>query len=115
MDTDTLEIPQDTIDRVDRGARYLDQDQPGWHDRIDLDTLDMNNVERCVLGQLGTFYSGNLIQWRISNEATIEWLDERGFWILDYKVDDDGKGVKTYRQLTVEWTRLIEQRRDRLN
>lgn len=39
-------------ERVDRGARFLDEKEPGWWDKIDLETLNMKNCYLCILGQL---------------------------------------------------------------
>lgn len=39
-----------------KGAALLDEEIPGWADRIDLPTLDLGSCTRCVLGQL--FSSG---------------------------------------------------------
>jgi hypothetical protein len=49
-------------ERVERGAEYLDEDWPDWPERIDLETLDLNGGDRCVLGQLfGGFREGREI------------------------------------------------------
>jgi hypothetical protein len=34
------------------GATLLDERMPGWHDKIDLDRLDLASEKTCVLGQL---------------------------------------------------------------
>ena len=39
-------------ERVQSGARLLDEKMPGWHDLIDIDRLDLENTENCVLGQV---------------------------------------------------------------
>ncbi len=38
--------------RVARGATLLDQERPGWYKEIDLDLLDMEGGDVCVLAQL---------------------------------------------------------------
>jgi hypothetical protein len=37
-----------------RGAKLLDKEMPGWHDKIDVGRLDMQSGCNCVYGQLGT-------------------------------------------------------------
>ncbi len=37
---------------VANGAALLDEHLPGWHERIDLDTLDISSCDKCMLGQL---------------------------------------------------------------
>ena len=45
--------------RVERGAAYLDEIDPGWYRRIDPDTLELSSGRACVLGQLhGEFRRG---------------------------------------------------------
>ncbi len=45
--------------RVQRGAEYLDDVDPGWHRRIDAETLELEDGRHCVLGQLhGEFQLG---------------------------------------------------------
>lgn len=41
-------------ERVAAGAAYLDDREPGWWERIDMDRLDMSAECLCVLGQLAT-------------------------------------------------------------
>jgi len=42
------------------GAAYLDQVEPGWHNDIDIDTLDLQFCDLCVIGQLE---NGRRIDW----------------------------------------------------
>jgi hypothetical protein len=45
--------------RVQRGAAYLDEFDPGWHRRVDPYTLELSSGSSCVLGQLhGDFRMG---------------------------------------------------------
>lgn len=61
--------------RVERGARLLDEKNPGWAWDINLDKLDMSSCYRCVLGQLYDGYSYGLGQIGLLHE--IDW--EYGF------------------------------------
>jgi hypothetical protein len=38
--------------RVQRGAEYLDEVDPGWHARVNAQTLELEDGQHCVLGQL---------------------------------------------------------------
>ena len=38
--------------RARRGARFLDEVAPGWENRIDLETLSLNDGMQCVCGQV---------------------------------------------------------------
>jgi len=45
--------------RVQRGADYLDEFDPGWHRRVDPQTLQLSSGSSCILGQLhGDFRMG---------------------------------------------------------
>ena len=45
--------------RVEHGAEMLDTEVPGWFNRIDTGTLELENCVLCVLGQLfGEYYEG---------------------------------------------------------
>ena len=39
-------------ERVALAAKMLDEYVPGWHNMIDLDTLEMGSCAHCVLGQV---------------------------------------------------------------
>lgn len=56
----TRRITEDKVrKRVERGATYLDEVDPGWHRRVDAETLELEDGEHCVLGQLhGEFRLG---------------------------------------------------------
>ena len=56
----TRQITEEAVrERVQRGATYLDESDPGWHRRLDPDTLELGSGDRCVLGQLhGEFRLG---------------------------------------------------------
>jgi hypothetical protein len=56
----TRQITEENVrERVRRGAEYLDDMDPGWHRRVDADTLGLEDGQHCVLGQLhGDFRLG---------------------------------------------------------
>jgi hypothetical protein len=39
-------------ERVDNGWRWLEENFPGWHARIDRDTLDLAGSQNCICGQV---------------------------------------------------------------
>jgi len=41
---------------VNAGIDLLDKIYPGWDDWVDLDELDMNTVDKCILGQVFGHY-----------------------------------------------------------
>lgn len=72
------EIPTGIIDRVRDGARLLDEQRPGWWQRIDILKLEMNNCSKCILGQLFGHYDSGLTRLFGSPDEAEE-ASERGF------------------------------------
>lgn len=65
--------------RVAAGAAWLDENRPGWEGSIDLETLDMQNSCRCILGQLdGDFYDA-LARMCFSEKVRGAWSVAHGF------------------------------------
>jgi hypothetical protein len=56
----TRQITEEKVEeRVQRGAEYLDDVDPGWHRRVNADALELEDGQHCVLGQLhGEFRLG---------------------------------------------------------
>lgn len=84
-------------DKIARGARWLDIKHPGWEDRIDLDTLNMNYATKCVLGQI---VGSNRAYYDHSNQFRIDYGFE-----LEFSFDSE------YDTLRDEWIAFIEKRR----
>lgn len=49
------------VARVRRGADLLDARKPGWADKVDVNTLDMQSCTMCVLGQVFGDYTEGLV------------------------------------------------------
>lgn len=45
-------VGEETMLRVKRGVEWLDANYPGWESKVIINTLDMSNGCRCILGQL---------------------------------------------------------------
>lgn len=53
LDEDEDEIDYAAVvQRVKNGARWLDENFPGWESRIDPDTLDLISDQNCICGQV---------------------------------------------------------------
>lgn len=45
--------------KVQRGIEFLDENEPGWRQWIEIESLNLGDCEACILGQLfGTFDLG---------------------------------------------------------
>jgi hypothetical protein len=91
---------------VQEGISVLDQHRPGWRDRIDLGTLDLENCYRCVLGQVeGSYVDGRKILAALdgASDHRHEWAIGHGFDRDVYPEDSRGD----YEDLTSEWMRAL--------
>lgn len=97
--------------RAARGARLLDEKRPGWHKVVSAETLDIQNLYDCVLGQQDGY--NDMIEEFFGH---IEYSDQRreytrhGFDLPEkayakYDMDD------RFRVLTAAWRREITERR----
>ncbi len=107
--------------RVAAGAAFLDGREPGWWERIDLDSLDLGSGCRCVLGQLATDVSQYASWRRIALRFGLDaWQDDigLGFMARDHDADLSLSVVEAnaankaeFDALTAEWKRVITERR----
>lgn len=106
--TKKVQINQD----VARTAKLLDECAPGWHNHINLATLNMHSMSKCVFGQLG------------KNYPAMHEVDEKHFW-GDYPFGAAVKYVKMQTGFDVtihnsllhwgglqSWTAAIKVRRE---
>lgn len=103
-----LSIPE----RVAAGAAWLDEHQPGWVERIDLDALEMRDCMSCILGQLfGGYWEAPLVPVKPASSEEMDDYDNiagpLGFQWLFYSQELPDVGA--------EWRRLIESRRAAVN
>lgn len=96
-------------EKVTFGAAELDRLQPGWYKLIDLDVLDLQNDEKCILGQLNETFDDGLEHFH--------WTDEdaeiRGFYVAWTDDDNDHASIRTriiYMDLTDFWCQEINAR-----
>jgi hypothetical protein len=97
-----------TTERVQAGAGLLDQHQPGWVDRIDLDRLNLRDCFACVLGQLfpGDYYA------TVHDTLGLNWAEAAAH---GFNVDADGHlneeaEEAEYEELAAAWRELIGAR-----
>lgn len=105
----TTTVPT-VAERVQAGAAYLDEHEPGWVDRIDLETLDINSQCQCILGQLhGSYRDAPPVEAAAdadgSHYGVLAWAIPLGFGMNWNDCITDG------RKLTAAWRELISARR----
>jgi hypothetical protein len=96
------------VSRVARGVAFLNARVPGWEERVDLNTLDIQHLEHCVLGQLFGDYVIGVEELGLKEEG--DRLDEVSVHSLGFQASGD-EGQPTYADLTEAWKAIIEERR----
>lgn len=94
--------------RAEAGAAWLDENEPGWADRIDLSILEMSDT--CIMVQLfGSWFSrpDHLRSYTMSGGWSIPVSAVLGF---DAYPPQDSVPV-SYGDLNRVWPPLIEQRK----
>lgn len=92
----------DVDERVEIGARFLDDTVPNWRNLVSLDRLDMGSMYSCVLGQL--------YGWPLGVKALEEWweiTEPRAYDEPLWEVAGFEKSVSTYPELQRAWERVI--------
>lgn len=96
----------DVRDAVDAGVMLLDINYPGWHREIDVEALDMQTHECCVLGQLYKRFTAGKEELGITNgrdygfayhigdvseNAYLAWKRLRQLWVdeIDMRLIND--------------------------
>jgi hypothetical protein len=102
-------------EEVKRGADWLDKHEPGWENRVNVGTLDVLSVDKCVLGQIGGWVGAI---WAVVFKE--RFCRSHGFLLIE-QADSDlswgsffslGKRVRAgYTRLTAAWVAEIYERR----
>lgn len=101
--------------RVDRGAEFLDDADPGWYRRVDVGSLELDSGEHCVLGQLhGDFRLGlgrsDLINLSSAPRASLSPV-AYGFQCVQGVPEEEQ--ARYYAFLTEAWHEAIAARVER--
>lgn len=98
-------------ERVAAGAAFLDEHDPGWDQRIDLDSLDLDHTCKCILGQA----FADETEWHnrcydSGYDYAVNRFDLlRGGADFGFDTSDD---YEPYGPLAAGWKRLITARRE---
>ncbi len=96
---------------VDNGIKFLNWRLPGWPALVDLDTLDLAVVDRCMLAQVDQSTFGQAIRRLVglaskSPEARA-WAINHGFILAIDQLYDLAAMSSAYEALTETWRRKI--------
>jgi hypothetical protein len=103
---------QSARDRASRGAAYLDDVDPGWHERIDLEELALASGEACVLGQLHGDFRFGLGRSRLVNftSAPKASLSPVAYGFFAHEHPNDANQAREYELLDSAWMEEIQKR-----
>ncbi len=97
----------DPADTAREGAILLDEEKPGWAERIDLSTLRMESCRFCILGQLyGDYVTG-------CNELDPDEYEQPSWDPVEYGFDAGPREryeQDRYARLVAAWTGEINAR-----
>src|SRR2546421_10270252 len=106
-----VDIPQqDTVlERVLRGAAFLDRVEPRWWEDVDLSLLDIQSGSYCVIGQVKGGYTYTLTcceryQFLYENKNSFDY----GFLAAGYTDEDESLDAL---RLTACWRNVIRARK----
>ncbi|MEO6536513.1 MAG: hypothetical protein ABIO00_02385, partial [Candidatus Paceibacterota bacterium] len=94
--------------RVAAGAALLDREMPGWPNIVSCSTLDIENFDTCILGQLYGNYVRGCSQL---NLEIVESRAEHGFTFDQQRAYNRTTDSEQIQALGAEWKRIIEARR----
>lgn len=107
-----MEVSSEIMDRVQRGAAWLDEKRPGWLEEISLEQLDVSSISECILGQLGAgSMRAALGMCELQCLCSDCWSEGpmRGFDVIPGQ-QGTGEDIE-YAQLTEAWKLVVSARR----
>jgi hypothetical protein len=93
-------------EQIDAGAKWLDENDPGWELKIDLSEFDIASCHHCVLGQLYGDWMEAITE--VGGEQKLIWSASHGFNLSIVDQEHEEK----YDLLEQGWIQLIKDRLD---
>lgn len=101
--------PESLSTRVRRGVALLDEKVPGWHNRIDVDELDLTDTCHCVLGQITGQSYWTVIEGWLGLTSRVDFEDH-GFDVVSAGIRS-GRDLYEFHTLTRMWRLIVRIRR----
>ncbi len=79
------------MQRVKKGARFLDQLRPGWANKIKITKLDMSDSYLCVMGQIDESLFSKNSEFLWNHGFDIRWLESTTYgdlqraWLIEIR------------------------------
>ena len=93
-------------EEVTAGIALLDKQGPeGWRNKIDVETLDLAYIDKCILGQVyGNYFDGLKVLDVDFDEDNFDSVAPYAFCIYEGSTRQDDY---YFRELTLEWVRQL--------
>lgn len=101
-------------ERVSAGIQKLDEIEPGWDEKIDLELLDMQICTDCIPGQVfGRFYGSPIPpEDREDLGFDVRFREDSGYATEEDDATERRLVVAEFVALGAEWIRRILERRE---
>lgn len=104
--------------RVESGAALLDIEFPGWVDKVNIATLDLESPCNCILGQsFGDYFKGAKELGVDNRDVVLELFGFVVNWTDDELEEDPDmdhvspRVARLYAELDEAWSDLVQERR----
>ena len=106
--------PEAARQRAARGAAYLDEVDPGWYMRVDVQTMELAHASCCVLGQLHGDFRMGLSRSRLLSmgSAPRASLSPVHLGFLCVSDPDPAWQEQDYHYLNRAWQQEVRRRHD---
>ena len=94
------------LDRIARGVKLLDEQNPGWRRKLDLEELNLGSTKACILGQVyGDYMDG--CQALFGKEYYVgDLAREHGF---EFYYDPETEKEIDYGMLDKAWREVLDE------
>lgn len=100
--------------RVSNGVALLDEHKPGWRDLVNVNTLDIESLENCILGQVFGGYIKGASALGISSAECYNATEVQSSYGFDISPEEYQKDDVTqqliFMELEEEWVARITER-----
>jgi hypothetical protein len=102
--------------RIERGIAVLDANVTDWREKIDLDTLSLDDIESCVLGQVFGSYLTGAFDLGIDgsyDEAVAYGFERPKILMYPYHCNVDGcNDFYEYDDMTHAWKAMLRREQE---
>lgn len=105
---------EDAFAAVRLGAAWLDSKCPDWFEEIDLEKLDLEYADTCILGQAAPCLISGSASYMFRYHRVTEFYGMSPAWIIDHGFNAPNAATKPataeFEMLGIAWRELIRER-----